>query len=719
MIQIYAPNNKNYEMNGDAVLVPSICENSAELGGSWSLNMTHPIDDEGRWENIVEEAVISAPTFMGEKQLFRVVEMDKQDTEITVKAYPIFLDSKDEVFLMDKRPTAKTGQEALNILTEGTKYSGESDIAAGNTAYFVRRNLMDCLNGEYPSFATVWGGEPLYDNFKVIINERAGGDYGAEVRYGKNMEGISFKEALSSVVTRIVPVAYNGRTLSTEYVDSPLIEKYAKIYTNAIKFEDVKWHEDLMESEDTENLIVCYSQEELDAALIAKCNEQFEAGIDLYSVTINVDLVSLENTEEYKDFKDLVRIGLGDDVSCYNNRLGITTKARAIKIVWDCIQNTAKEVVLGDYQTNFLAAWGSVLDKIASSMNQDGTLMAERVAGILNGINTQIKVQSTAAQKAEFRVLLFEDLDPNSALYGALGVGTKGIQIANKRTTDDREWDWSTAMTANGILADAIITGLLADKTGSNYWNLDTGEFKLAKGSISLGKLFSVDDTGKVIANSLQSNNANITGGKIQINGIAASFYPIAFTGTSGDDVRLGPDNTIWRDNTEKTVLMLSGAKMVLGKFLNDTGTSFSGDVSIDPLFGITSKPTYEWTSSNAANVYVGSDGMLYRSSSSSERYKKDITENISNELDPKSLYDVPVKMFKYKDGYLAEKDIKNGKDIIGFIVEDFEEHYPAAVEYVDGQPEMWNSNVLIPAMLKLIQEQNLRIKELEVRNVN
>lgn len=476
MIQIYAPNNKNYEMNGDAVLVPSICENAAELGGSWSLDMTHPIDDEGRWKNIVEEAVISAPTFMGEKQLFRINEVDKQDTEITVKAYPIFLDSKDEVFLMDKRPTVKTGQEALNILTEGTKYSGESDIAAGNTAYFIRRNLMDCLNGEYPSYATVWGGEPLYDNFKVIINERAGGDYGAEVRYGKNMEGISFKEDLSSVVTRIVPVAYNGRTLSTEYVDSPLIEKYAKIYTKAIKFEDVKWHEDLMESEDTENLIVCYSQEELDAALIAKCNEQFEAGIDLYSVTINVDLVSLENTEEYKDFKDLVRIGLGDDVSCYNNRLGITTKARAIKIVWDCIQNTAKEVVLGDYQTNFLAAWGSVLDKIASSMNQDGTLMAERVAGILNGINTQIKVQSTAAQKVESRVLLFEDLDPNSALYGALAIGTQGVQIANKRTADDRAWDWSTAMTANGIVADAIITGLLTDKTGKNYWNLDTGE---------------------------------------------------------------------------------------------------------------------------------------------------------------------------------------------------------------------------------------------------
>ena len=753
MIQIYAPNNKNYEMNGDAVLVPSVCENAAELGGSWSLNMTHPIDDEGRWKNIVEEAVISVPTFMGEEQLFRVVEMDKQDTEITVKAYPIFLDSKDEVFLMDKRPTAKTGQEALNILTEGTKYSGESDIAAGNTAYFVRRNLMDCLNGEYPSFATVWGGEPLYDNFKVIINERAGGDYGAEVRYGKNMEGISFKEDLSSVVTRIVPVAYNGRTLSTEYVDSPLIEKYAKIYTKAIKFEDVKWYEDLMESEDTENLIVCYSQEELDAALIAKCNEQFEAGIDLYSVTINVDLVSLENTEEYKDFKDLVRIGLGDDVSCYNNRLGITTKARAIKIVWDCIQNTAKEVVLGDYQTNFLAAWGSVLDKIASSMNQDGTLMAERVTGILNGINTQIKVQSTAAQKVESRVLLFEDLDPNSALYGALAIGTQGIQISRKRTADGRDWDWTTAITANGIVANAIITGLIADKTGKTYWNLDTGEFVLSPDTeITWGQVTGTDDVAKtgdipttaqitkitkdtvtaayinaleVIAGSVAAENITgetisgkkIVGSTFVNDNVASNFWPIQFNGKSGDTLKLGPDNAKWKDTLEDTTCMISGSKIVLGKNTDDT--TFSGDMSIDPLFGITSKPTYQYTSSNAANVHVASDGMFYRSSSSSKRYKKDITDEIASELDPKRLYKVPVKMFKYKDGYLAKDDIKNGKDIIGFIVEDLEEHYPGAVQYADGLPEMWNSNVLIPAMLKLIQEQNLRIKELEVRNVN
>lgn len=789
MIQIYSPRNTNYNLNGDMTLFPEVCEASSKLGGAWSLEITHPIDDEGRWKYIEREAVLSVPTFMGKNQLYRIVQItDKNDAEISAKAYPIFYDSADEIFWMDKRPTGKNGQETLNDLTEGTKYSGESNITTAKTAYFVRRNLMDCISGnDYPSFVQVWGGEPLYNNYKIIVNKRAGGDYGAEIRYGKNLVGVNASEDMSEVVTRIVPVAYNGRTLSNEYVDSPLISSYAKVYVREIKFEDVRYFEDIEEVDDTDEIIVCNSQKELDAALTKKCEEQFEAGIDLFKATIEVDMVSLENTEEYKAFQDLVRIGLGDDVSCYNTRIGIQTKARAIEVVWDCITDSVKTVVLGDYQDDFLEQWNSSIDQVKKVLNKDGTLMAEKVQGILNGIYTQLKIQSTAAQKVEGRAFCIEDLDESSPLYGCMIIGTQGLQISTKRTADGRDWDWATAITAKGIIADAIITGLLSDKKGNNYWDLDTGEFslsasafqvdnenvkdyvlgnmtqlevfnkltnngetqgiymkngklyingtymqigkisdstgsnywdletgvfKLAKGNIALGDLFKVDEKGNLVANSLKSTNAEITGGNIQIDGIAANFYPIIFNGKSGDSIKLGPDNAIWKDAMEDCSCMISGYQIALGK--NTGSTSFSGDVTIDPIFGITSQPTYDQTKTNAANLFVDSVGGFYRSSSSSERYKTDITEHIIQELDPKHLYDVPVKMFKYKDGYLSKGDAKNGQNVIGFIVEDMERYYPAAVQYEKGLPEMWNANIIIPAMMKLLQEQNERIKKLE-----
>lgn len=148
MIQCYKPDNTDYDHNGDITLFPTSCKLPCEINSTWELSMSHPLDSDGRWKYLSEEAVISAPTFQSDKQLFRVDKCIKTDSSVEVTAYPIFFDSADDCFLMDTRPTNQNGQNALNIMTQNSKYSGESDITTGGTAYFVRRNLMDAINGE-------------------------------------------------------------------------------------------------------------------------------------------------------------------------------------------------------------------------------------------------------------------------------------------------------------------------------------------------------------------------------------------------------------------------------------------------------------------------------------------------------------------------------------------------------------------------------------------
>ena len=486
MIQIYDSQITDFEHNGDETLFPEECTVSAELNGTWVLNMTHPIDDEGRWKYIEEEAVIAVPTFMGKKQLFRidrVSTVDQDDSEITAVAYPIFWDSGDDQFLTDSRPTDKNGQEALNIMLAGSKYSAESNITRTSTAYFERRNMMDALNGEdSPTFIQRWGGEILYDNYKVIVNERVGGDYGAEVRYRKNMDGIQCEISMENVVTRIVPVAYNGYTIggNSGYVDSANIDKYAKVYTKEIRFEDVKMEEDAQEDDEENGVIICRNQTEMDRALIQRCNEQYEAGIDLPEVSIKVSVIDLENTEEYKDFSDLVKISLGDTAKCYNTKLDITTEARCIGMVWDCIRDTVDSVTLGDYQTNFIKQMTSTIERIASVFRNNGTLMADKISGVLDAMQTQLKCQQSVAKRMTVRAVLFEDLDENSPLYGAMAMGTQGLEISKTRTADGRGWDWTTAITASGIIASTIVAGILSDKTGRNWWNLETGDIQMS-----------------------------------------------------------------------------------------------------------------------------------------------------------------------------------------------------------------------------------------------
>ena len=127
----------------------------------------------------------------------------------------------------------------------------------------------------------------------------------------------------------------------------------------------------------------------------------------------------------------------------------------------------------------------------------------------------------------------------------------------------------------------------------------------------------------------------------------------------------------------------------------------------------------YNRTYSSTANMVVTSNGIFGRSTSSSQRYKKDIS--IAGIDDLRGLYDLPVKKFKYKEDYIAADDELYDKPLYGFIVEDLEDVLPCAVQHETDQdgktiPEMWNSNIIVPALLKLIQDLNTRLKTLEER---
>lgn len=124
----------------------------------------------------------------------------------------------------------------------------------------------------------------------------------------------------------------------------------------------------------------------------------------------------------------------------------------------------------------------------------------------------------------------------------------------------------------------------------------------------------------------------------------------------------------------------------------------------------------YNRTYSNAANMYVTQNGVFGRATSSSQRYKRDVVLADINDL--KGLYDLPIKKFKYKNDYLALDDELYDKYLYGFIVEDLEDILPCAVQHKneDGTilPEMWNSNIIVPSLLKLIQDLNNRLKVIE-----
>ena len=454
MIEIYLKTNTNYDKNGDITLNPTSCtyKDSENL-----ITLEHFIDDEGRWKYINFENVIAAEE-NGKKKLYRIYNVVRELYSVTAYARPIFYDLIDKV-LLDVRPTNKLGQEALNIILADTGFTGHSNISTANTAYYVRKNIVESLLGdEENSFINRWGGEFYCENFDVYINDRIGADNGVRVEFGYNLNEIEEDVNIEEVVTRIIPVGYDGIMLegNAQWVDSPLINKYTKPKMRVIEFSDIKVKESSDDEEGFDTI------EEARAELIKQCNLLFDNGIDKPVINYKIDMINLANTTAYKDFKMLVEVNKGDTVTCYIKHLDIDVKARVIDYERDLITGEYTYIELGNVVSNFFNEQADIQSKVNNILNSNGSVKAQTLQGTINAIQTQFKAMKDIAQKQDVRAILFEDRIEDSPTFGCMCLGTMGFEIASSFKPGTKEWDFRTFGTGKGFIADHIIAGILS-----------------------------------------------------------------------------------------------------------------------------------------------------------------------------------------------------------------------------------------------------------------
>ena len=485
MVQLYSPTNTNYEFNGDYTLCPIKCILTMKLGNEWLLELENPIDDNA--EFIEDNAVVCVNTPIGKNQLFIINETKKNEGTVVATAVPILL--ANDGYHFDTRIVNKNGQEAGDILCAGTPIKFHSDITNINSAYYNEMKLNACLGGDNDnSFLNRWGGEPIYKNFDLYMNKKAGSDNGIRAEAGFNLTGISENVVMTGVVTRLRPKAFNGYLLpDNETVDSPNISNYLprKFAPTSIEYNDIKLAADAQEGDSEKGITICDTMEDLYDALRTRASKEFsENKIDMPRIFYEISIADISKTDKFSDIKELVKVSLGDTVYVKNKRLNIETSPRVVEIVWDCINEQIDSLKLGDYEANFFNDVSSItnsVNKVVDTSND--TLMANRITGVINLLNASLRAQKDVAQRQDVRAILFEDLDTKSPTFGALCIGTQGIQIAKKRTPDDSNWQWGTAIDFQSINADYVITGILTDKNGKFYLNLDTGELRMKDGT--------------------------------------------------------------------------------------------------------------------------------------------------------------------------------------------------------------------------------------------
>lgn len=344
---------------------------------------------------------------------------------------------------------------------------------------------------------------------------------------------------------------------------------------------------------------------------------------------------------------------------------------------------------------------------ITDGLNETGQTVTKTMYGESRVINVREDGTGIAFGKMAEQSNLFECRWPsrfNGLMISTGGIRTEGYGAGNKYFETRRTNPPDAADDAHKNVKMQMYVGDAGYPTIRNQYSIDNGETWTTRSYLrlqddglytSMGRFTSTSD-----ANPTEQNDV-----------------PLRIGTADGEHIDIDSNEIMAKDSPTKLgTLALSGSNVDLY-----SGTTLTLRVGSDATSEyVESDVTYNRTYSAASNMYITSNGVFGRATSSSERYKKDIENVINDELNPYKILDIPVVQYRYKEDYIPID--KEPDDLyIGFKAEDVANIYPVAAEYNEnGQVEMWNIKVIVPAMLKIVQDQQKEIEALraEINNM-
>ncbi|OCA94128.1 peptidase [Actinobaculum suis] len=358
MLTVHAPTATTFTATGEGVLDHDLIDARVmeELGGAYQLTIVYPADGPLA-SKLVVEAIIAAPVpGTTIRQGFRIHEVSTSlDGRLEVTAFHLFYDLAGnfiaDTFVVNKTPKAALDQLLRSATTPHRFTATSSDTATRASARVVRMNLAAAImdQGSDNTIASRWAGELTRDNWHIHHAATRGADRGVVIRDRKNLTGYTATVDLTSVVTRIVPVGFDGITLPELYVDSPHVDNYATPHIKVIRYPDIKAIADADNPREDE---VPLPQAHALLRQAAKA-EYATNHIDTPAASYTVSFVDLASTNEYADLAELETVLLGDTVTVQHADLGVSLSARVVGYEYDPLRQAYVSVELGSVAGKF------------------------------------------------------------------------------------------------------------------------------------------------------------------------------------------------------------------------------------------------------------------------------------------------------------------------------------------------------------------------------
>ena len=411
-------------------------------------------------------------------QLFRVysVEPDTGEGTIHIAARHIFYDLSYNIvngaYAPEDVPIAQAAQQAFSMLLNAHDFT-LTVLAEGNvTGDYGYKPFVEALLGDSDGMLAQAGALLVVDNYDIFILPPDGRDMGVTVRRGKNLKGVKVNYDSSDVITRIVPEGKNeeGDPLyltAPGYVDSPRIAEYAFPRAKKIAY-DVRVGENEGEFA---------SEDAARAELVQLAQADFDGGIDLPTYGLDVDLVMLEDTEDYPDYANLQAIHAYDIVTVIDGLIGLTAQVRMTYYKANLLTGQYETVTLGEVESVEQAVTGASI--VSGSVSGDRLIPGSVDGAMLRDLTvrygkfTAATVQQLAADAFTAVKAHINELDAGSIDASKIDTASLSAAVANIVT-----------LMVGSITADTIETDQLAAVLGdflslySDYAGIDFADIK-------------------------------------------------------------------------------------------------------------------------------------------------------------------------------------------------------------------------------------------------
>ncbi|WP_143328841.1 phage tail spike protein, partial [Clostridium beijerinckii] len=335
MIRLFRNTETDFSHNEWVLNEIMSCKVTEEINEDYTMELEYPLEDtKNISSNLVTASIISIPTIDSrDNQQFRIIQKETNTNSISIQSQSKLLADLKENRVRSMTIVGKTRKEAIQIILGSAldphnyKVGNLDTNTNTNVILEVKEgNLLSAIIGSENSVLSEYGGEFIVSNDTIDIVDQRGEDNGVVIEYGKNISSIKETIDLTDLATVLIPKSGDYRLPEYQIVSSNA-GAYEKKYYRDVELNLNIW--DGTNTKDEKQITV----EEAYKIMRDTCDKMFsEDKVDQITFNYVIDFIELSKTEEYKNYKALENVNLGDTVYIKHKKLNLDLQGRVNKI---------------------------------------------------------------------------------------------------------------------------------------------------------------------------------------------------------------------------------------------------------------------------------------------------------------------------------------------------------------------------------------------------